>query len=75
MPMLPEDYHILPVWYALWQYWGINKDDAQKGVLFKAQFDEGVKSMEQTYLSPSANPVVDYGERRFQGNPNNYITF
>lgn len=45
----PEDTHILPVYYALWQYYLGYKQSAAKATQWKALWDEGKKRAKATY--------------------------
>lgn len=73
MPLLPEAYHVLPVYYAAWQYWLLN-GDARAGS-YKLQYDEMLTQMGREYGSTTDSPVVDWGNRtRVIRDPNDYIT-
>lgn len=72
MPVLPETYHVLPLFYACWQYFLI-QGDARAGS-YKLQYDEMLSQMEREYSSVSDSPVVDPGHGRHSvRDPNDYI--
>lgn len=73
MPLLPENFHILPVYYAVSQYY-LEKGEMNRYASFKSEFNEGIDQLMNEYGSQTDSVVIDYGRRRPPENPNNYIT-
>lgn len=57
---LPEDIHMLPVYYALWQWWG-SKGNAAKSASFEAQFDTGMVAAKERHSMTVRDNTIDYG--------------
>lgn len=54
---LPENYHTLPIYYAAYVYWSLQKDE--RANLFKGMYDEGVKAMISDYTNPTGTLSID----------------
>lgn len=73
MPILPENYHQLPVWYAVSEYWDQN-GDTDRGTTYRNKYNELLAEMVKEFASPTSGVVLDYGRRRHIQNPNLFIT-
>jgi hypothetical protein len=60
MTLLPEDYQTLPVWYAVGEYWDLNKDTEQ-ATKYQTKFNNSLKQMIEDYGNKVNNMVVDEG--------------
>ena len=74
MPVLPEAYHQLPVFYAVSQYWFQNGDNV-RGREYERMFDEGIAKLISDHGTKTTSMVVDDGEGYSIINPNLLITF
>lgn len=68
MPMLPEAYHMLPVFYAVWQYYMLQAD-INMANNFRDSYDKLLDQMRKD-TQRSMNPVVDHGDDDYIINPN-----
>lgn len=72
---LPEEFQIIPVYYAVYQYWLTIGNDKKLANNYKMLFDAGMLDMLESYGNKTTNPVIS--ESVFQPvnlNPNNYPT-
>lgn len=69
---LPEDFQMIPLYYAIWIYWATIGGDQNKAMQYKTLYDEGIRDMNST-LSKSQDPVLDNDEV-YQSNPNLFVT-
>lgn len=73
MPVLPEAYHVLPLFYAAWQYFLQNGD--ARAASYKLQYDEMLGQMTREFGSASESMVIDPGFGSYNViDPNDYIT-
>ena len=70
---IPEDYQILPLYYALSVYWGGIGKDNNKATLYKNLYDEGIKDMTARVGMGTDNVRIDEGEQIIK-NPNLFVT-
>lgn len=73
IPILPENYQILPVYFAASTFWDQQGDSGRSGK-YLGLFNVGCEQMLAEYSGKSTTPVIDYG--RPDGhrlNPNNFI--
>lgn len=75
MPILHEDYHDLPVKYALWQYWDAQdgSDAAQKASQYKGEWEQGLKDLKADFGNKTSSRVVEDDETSMD-NPNLYVS-
>lgn len=74
MPILPENFHDLPVWGAAANYW-YNNGDVRRGDSYTKKFETGQKTLITQYTSFITDPVLEEGlEGRDLINPNLTIT-
>jgi hypothetical protein len=71
MPPYPETYHVLPVWYALSEYYD-QKEDARSTKYYN-KFINGIKQMKADVSQKSVNVVLDRGIDYPQTNPNLFV--
>ena len=72
MPPYPETYHVLPVWYAVSEYY-MQKDDLTRADRYMLRFKDGIKQMKADVSQKSVNVVLDRGIDYPQQNPNLYV--
>jgi len=72
MPPYPETYHILPVWYAVSEYY-MQRDDLTRADRYALKFANGLKQMKQDVSQKSVNVVLDRGIDYTQTSPNNFV--
>lgn len=73
MPILPEPYHVLPVYYAAWQYWE-QQNDLQRATTYQNNYNTMLKQMEEDAGSKSESMVLDDGFDYDMINPNLTVT-
>ena len=72
---IPEDYQILPVYFASYMYWLPKADRADKTLFFQSQYNESAKELFNRFSGRSDDPVVDEGfGHDIIRNPNLFIT-
>jgi hypothetical protein len=75
VPLLPEQYQLLPVYWAAMEYWRGNGNNLEKSNEFKAMYGEMLAQFEEDYGSKSTDPMIDNGVwPREQTNPNLTLT-
>lgn len=73
---LPEQYQIMPVYYAAYEYWRTNGNNLEKAEDFKASYDQMLKQFEGDYGQKSVSPMIDSGIYQVENvNPNLIITY
>lgn len=72
MPPYPETYHVLPVWYAAWQYYS-QTDDLQRAQYYQSTFNSILKQMKEDVSQKSISVVLDPGCDYTQTNPNLFV--
>lgn len=75
MPLLPEDYHLLPVYYAANLYWSTNGNNPDRAALYKAEYDALLAELRVDRGQKTVSPVVDMGQNVEMINPNFFITY
>lgn len=73
MPVLPEEFHMLPAYYAAGVYYSTKKLDLARAKEFKAEAVSMFNELNLAYGNKSSNPVLDSENDSFE-NPNNYPT-
>ncbi len=71
MSPLPDNYQLLPVYYAASQYFQTNLNPAQ-ATQYTGMFATGVEQMLDEFGEKSTNVAIDYGYSYRQTNPNLY---
>lgn len=61
VPILPEGYHNMPVYYAAAEYWRIAGNNIAKAQEFERLYAEMLKQLERDFGTKSANPMIDRG--------------
>ena len=69
MPLLPENFHDMPVYYASGVYW-YNDDNSVKGDEYMGIYLSKLRILESQYSSYITDPVLDDGGGRDLVNPN-----
>lgn len=72
MPPYPETYHVLPVWYAVSEYY-MQKDDQSRADRYMLRFKDSIKQMKEDVSQKSVNVVIDPGYDYQQTNPNLFV--
>ena len=72
MPILPDGYHMYPVYFAVAHYWHMNGEPV-KGREYERMFNDGSSALKIEHGSKYNNPVVDDGEVETVKNPNLYV--
>lgn len=73
---LPEQYQIMPVYYAAYEYWRTNGNNLEKAEDFKASYDQMLAQFEADYGQKSVSPKIDDGIYEVEPvNPNLTITY
>jgi hypothetical protein len=67
---LPEDLHILPIYFALSHYYDI-KQDTNRSIKFLGMFEQGMMKAKKRYGSKTRGAIVR-GKPKFQFRGNNY---
>lgn len=57
--VLPEDYQMLPVYGAVFDYWAQQNDN--RAIIYDTKYKEMLKDMKKMFSSQSDNPVLDEG--------------
>ena len=73
MPILPEDFHDLPVFKAAETYWNM-EGNFVKAATFAKAYSEGLQTLVNQYKSPISDLVIDDGSREDFINPNILIS-
>lgn len=73
MPLLPESYHELPVYYAVSQYWFQN-NDVTRAREYERMFEAGKLNLASDHGTKTTSMVIDDGEDRVVINPNLLIS-
>lgn len=72
---LPEQYQIMPVYYAAYEYWRTNGNNLEKAEDFKASYDQMLAQFEGDYGQKSTSPKIDNGVYETEPvNPNLTLT-
>lgn len=75
MPILPEEFHDLPVYRGCEIYFTSIQPDVQKAGLYKRLYQEGFARLKSEHGSKSTSPVTDYGVGEITiANPNLQVT-
>lgn len=72
MPILPEDYHDLPVYRALSIYYSSRVPDATRATQFQALYDEGYEALEAEFGSKSSSVAITPADTEII-NPNLFV--
>lgn len=76
MPVLPENYQIMPVYWAAANYWRLNGNNIEKAEQYEKLFNEKKKLFEKDFGEKSTNPMIDAGVgERPVTNPNLTVTY
>ena len=73
MPILPEAYHVLPVYYAAAEYWDSKADHQARATKYQMKYQQMLAQMIKEFSSTSDNYVIEDLDTPMS-NPNNYIT-
>ena len=75
MSYLPDGFQVLPLYYALWQYWLSKADDVSvtKAKEYKTMFYDGIDEMKLKHGSKSIDPTISADEIS-NLNPNLFVT-
>lgn len=72
---LPEQYQVMPVYYAAYEYWRTNGNNLEKAEGFKASYDQMLQQFEGDYGQKSTSPKIDNGIYDVEpANPNLTLT-
>lgn len=74
MPLLPENYEVLPVYEATSVYWGLNPDKNNRQKFYGDKFKEGLVELKKVFSSVTTNVVLDDGVTWNPANPNLTVT-
>lgn len=72
VPLFPENYQMLPVWYAVAEYWDQNEDTGRAEV-YRKKYNDKLTEMIKEFGDPTSGVVLDYGRTRRINNPNLFI--
>lgn len=72
MPLLPEEFHDLPVYEAVGNYF-MKEGDFAQGDRFEKKFQQRLADLRREHGNRSTNVVVDSGQDYTMQNPNLYI--
>lgn len=61
MPVLPENYHIMPVYWAAANYWRLNGNNIPKAQEYERLYKEKLTTLERDFGEKSTNPKLDNG--------------
>lgn len=73
MPILPEEYQVLPVYRACEFYFSTKTEDLNRAQYFKRLYDEGYAGMINFYGRKTSNVVIGSTSMPVQ-NPNNFLS-
>lgn len=75
MPPLPENYHIMPVYWAAANYWRLNGNNIPKAQEYERLYKEKLTTFMRDFGTKSANPRIDSGvAEEHLVNPNLTVT-
>lgn len=74
MPILPEAYHVLPVYYAAAEYWDSKTDGESRASKYQLKYAALLKQLIAEYASKSDNVVLNCGSRPSISNPNLFVS-
>lgn len=72
MPLLPENYHQMPVYQSAAWYWTANENPA-KAKMFQDLYDANMKQLRDDHLSKTTDDTINEIESGLMRNPNLYI--
>lgn len=75
MPITPEDTHIIPVYYALWQYYQGFKQSTSKGAYYKSLYEQELARAKSSYARRYSSKYIPPSSARGRKpviNPNWY---
>ncbi len=61
MSVLPENYHIMPVYWAAANYWRLNGNNIQKAQEYERLYQEKLKTFERDWGEKNTSPKLDNG--------------
>lgn len=61
LSILPENYQIMPVYYAAAEYWRINGNNIERAQEFERLYQDMLTQFKKDWGTKSANPMVDRG--------------
>lgn len=61
VPVLPEGYQIMPVYYAAMEYWRVAGNNIEKANEFKGLYNDMLEQLQRDWGSKSNNPQIDKG--------------
>lgn len=61
MPVLPENYHIMPIYWAAANYWRINGNNIQKAEEFQKLYAQKLQTFERDWSEKNTSPKLDGG--------------
>ena len=74
VPLLPENHQMLPVYYAIHQYY-LDKGEMNRSDRYEKLFDDGISDLLQEHAANSDSLIISRGNRRRRmENNNNYIS-
>lgn len=56
--VLPDEYQIVPVYYAAWQYWLSDGNNTERASYYEKQWKENSIQLKETYSNRTANPIL-----------------
>ena len=74
IPLIPEDYQILPLYEAASNYWAIIGENPVRAKFFDTKFKEGLKELMDMYNSSTEDSNLDIDDGEFIRNPNLFPT-
>jgi hypothetical protein len=72
MPLIPEDFHLLPAYWAIAEYW--DENDETRSKQYKQRYSDLMGLLTKEHLSPSSGVRLNVNSGRTLTNPNLYIT-
>lgn len=61
VPVIPENYQVMPAYYAAAEYWRVNGNNIAKAQEFERLYNDMLAQMQKDYGEKSANPMIDRG--------------
>jgi hypothetical protein len=70
IPILPEAYHVLPVYHAAAEYWDSKTGMQSRAAKYQSKYEQMLQQLIREYSSKSDNLVIDDGDDHSIINPN-----